>query len=112
MRRSRLLAALGSSDFPFMRPSFSITIAENVLEEFQQLGQAVLEVHGVGMIERLHDIAMGVVMTAQFFVNLECDMPMERIHLILGRYTELLSRMRNGESRFISALRKAYESVQ
>ncbi|KIW65880.1 hypothetical protein PV04_08096 [Phialophora macrospora] len=101
-----------SSELAFLRPSFSMTIAECVLEECQQLGQAVLEVHGVGMIERLHDIAMGLVMAAKLYVHPGTGRSMDRIDFILGRYFELLGRLRNGESRFMSALRKAYELVQ
>jgi hypothetical protein len=101
-----------SSEFPFLRPSFSMTIAECVLEECQQLGQAVLEVHGVGMIERLHDIAMGLVMAAKIYVHRRTDVSTDRIDFILGRYFELLGRLRNGESRFMSALQKAYALVQ
>jgi hypothetical protein len=89
-----------------------MTIAECVLEECQQLGQAVLEVHGVGMIERLHDIAMGLVMAAKIYVHRRTDLSTDRIDFILGRYFELLGRLRNGESRFMSALQKAYALVQ
>jgi hypothetical protein len=101
-----------SSEFHFLRPSFSMTIAEYVLEECEQLGQAVLEVHGVGMIERLHDIAMGLVMAARIYIRLGTRLNTDRIDFILNRYFDLLGRLRNGESRFMSALRKAYESVQ
>ncbi|KAJ9603251.1 hypothetical protein H2200_012029 [Cladophialophora chaetospira] len=102
-----------TSQFPLMRASFAIAIAENVLEESPQLGQAALEVHGVNMIERIYDIAMGVIMAAQYQARVSgCKPSTTRIDSILKRYFELLDRLRNGESKFMSALQKAYESVQ
>ena len=101
-----------ASQFPFLRPLFLITIAESVLEESRRLGQAVLEVHGVGMIERLHDIAMGVIVAARSFRGSGTPLDLGRIDFIMGRYFELLGRLRNGETRFKAALQKAYKSAE
>lgn len=40
------------SELAFMRPSFSVDIAENVLEQCQRVDTSVLEVHGLGMVSR------------------------------------------------------------
>ena len=38
------------SDHSFMKPSFAIDIAENAVEECVGIGDAVLEIHGIGMV--------------------------------------------------------------
>lgn len=38
------------SELPFMRPSFAIIVADNVIQECRSLGETVLEVHGSGMV--------------------------------------------------------------
>ncbi|KAH7121832.1 hypothetical protein B0J13DRAFT_158963 [Dactylonectria estremocensis] len=99
------------SELTFIRPSFSVVIAENVLQQCQRLDASVLEVHGIGMVERIHDIALGVVMAIQHCRDTDGDPTTHRGHATLQRYFTLLQRLRNGEHSFTLALREAYEST-
>jgi hypothetical protein len=121
--------ALGeSSHLAFMRPSYVTLIADRVLDECNRLGDTVLEIHGNGMvsskravlyvsnfdrvqIERLYDIAMGVLMCLQFYASGSSDSGNQKSHMILDQYFDLLGRLGGGEHPCASALRQAYESV-
>ncbi|KAH7019663.1 hypothetical protein EDB80DRAFT_205720 [Ilyonectria destructans] len=99
------------SELTFIRPSFSVVIAENVLQQCQRLDTSVLEVHGIGMIERFHDIALGVIMAIQHCRDTDGDPTTHGGHATLQRYFALLQRLRNGEHSFTLALREAYKST-
>jgi hypothetical protein len=97
-----------SSELVFMHPSFVLDIAEKVSSECQALGTDVLEVHGSGMIERIHDIGMGVVMAAQGYDEF---VDMQRTQLILDSYIQLLRQFRDQGRPFTAALESAQLSI-
>lgn len=101
-----------NSSLHFIKPSFAISVAANVWDECRQLETSVLEVHGIGMIERLFDVAMGVCMAIEHCQGSEHVQATESGHATLGQYFELLGHLRNGGHTFSSALRDAYESIQ
>jgi len=72
------------------------------------LGTDVLEVHGSGMIERIHDIAMGVIMAAQGYDEV---VDMQRTQLILDSYIQLLRQFRDQGRPFTTALETAQLSI-
>ncbi|KAJ9634418.1 hypothetical protein H2204_006243 [Knufia peltigerae] len=98
-----------SSDLVFMQPSYATEIADRVLDECNRVGDYVLEVHGNGMIERLHDIAMGVLMRLQFYAATSTQISIQKAQMILDRYFELLCRLGGDEHPCAAALRRAYE---
>ncbi|KAL2203316.1 hypothetical protein CC79DRAFT_1218163 [Sarocladium strictum] len=100
------------SELLFTRPLFPVDVAEKVLKQCEKVHTSVLEVHGLGMIERFHDIALAVVMSIQFCRDTDGDASTHCGHALLGRYFTLLQELRNGEHSFTSALRKAYESTE
>jgi hypothetical protein len=97
-----------SSELIFMRPSFVLDIAEKVVNECLTLGTDVLEVHGSGMIERIHDIAMGVIMAAQGYDEV---VDIQRTQLTLDSYIQLLRQFRDQGRPFITALETAQLSI-
>lgn len=97
-----------SSELVFMHPSFVLDIAEKVASECMTLGTDVLEVHGSGMIERIHDIAMGVIMAAQGYDEV---VDMQRTQLILDSYIQLLRQFRDQGRPFTTALETAQLSI-
>lgn len=97
-----------SSPLVFMRPSFVLDIAERVAKECVALGTDILEVHGSGMIERLHDIAMGTIMAAQGYDEV-LDMHLTR--LTLDAYIQLLRQFRDQGRPLITALETACRSI-
>jgi hypothetical protein len=97
-----------SSELIFMRPSFVLDIAERVASECLALGTDVLEVHGSGMIERIHDIAMGVIMAAQGYDEV---VDIQRTQLTLDSYIQLLRQFRDQGRPFITALETAQLSI-
>lgn len=97
-----------SSELMFMHPSFVLDIAEKVASECMALGTDVLEVHGSGMIERIHDIAMGVIMAAQGYEEV---VDMQRTQLILDSYIRLLRQFRDQGRPFTTALETAQLSI-
>lgn len=97
-----------SSELVFMHPCFVLDIAEKVASECMALGTDVLEVHGSGMIERIHDIAMGVIMAAQGYEDV---VNMQRTQLILDSYIRLLRQFRDQGRPFTTALETAQLSI-
>jgi len=96
------------SELIFMRPSFVLDIAEKVVSECLALGIDVLEVHGSGMIERIHDIAMGVIMAAQGYDEV---VDVQRTQLTLDSYIQLLKQFRDQGRPFTTALENAQLSI-
>ncbi|KIW21643.1 hypothetical protein PV08_02223 [Exophiala spinifera] len=100
-----------SSSLTFMQPSYATVIADRVLDECNRVGDFVLEVHGNGMIERLHDLAMGVLMSLQFYAATSTQISTQNSQMVLDRYLELLCRLGGDEHPCTTALRRAYESA-
>ncbi|KPI39651.1 uncharacterized protein AB675_3410 [Cyphellophora attinorum] len=101
-----------ASTLPFMKPSFVIDLANQVLAKCQQLDRSLLEVHGAGMAERLHDIAMGVVMAIEYSRGTALESSTGPGVTTLQGFFELLEQLRDGNDSIISALRDAYSSIQ
>lgn len=101
-----------NSSLHFIKPSFAISVATNVWNECRKLDTSVLEVHGIGMIERLFDVAMGVCMAIEHCQGSEHASITESGVATLEHYFRLLDHLRNGGHTFSSALREAYESIQ
>ena len=123
-----------------MRPSHAIAVANRVLAECARLGETVLEIHGLGMIERIYDVAMGVVMAMQHYAmsphparNSGSDLAgggggenqngtgagtndgrggVGGAEEVLAGYFGLLGRLRGGRHPFSEALREAVESLR
>jgi len=100
-----------SSSLHFIKPSFAISVATNVWNGCRKLETSVLEVHGIGMIERLFDVAMGVCMAIEHCQGSEDASITELGVATLEHYFRLLDHLRNGGHTFGSALREAYESI-
>ncbi|KEF56361.1 uncharacterized protein A1O9_07942 [Exophiala aquamarina CBS 119918] len=101
-----------NSSLHFIRPSFAINVATNVWNECRNLETSVLEVHGIGMIERLFDVAMGICMAIEHCQGAEHARVTESGVATLEHYFGLLDHLRNGGHTFSAALREAYESIQ
>jgi hypothetical protein len=102
----------GAGSLPFMKPTFVIDLANAVLDECQNMDRSLLEVHGAGMAERLHDIAMGVVMAIEHSRGTALESSTSGGDTTLHRFFELLAQLRDGNESVISALRDAYSSIQ
>lgn len=89
-------------------PSFVLDIAEKVNDECQVIGSDILEIHGSGMIERIHDIGMGVIMAAQGYDEVLNN---QRTTAVVDSILQLLRQFRNQERPFLAALEDAYHSV-
>lgn len=63
----------------------------------------------ISQIERLHDIAMGVLMRLQFYAATSTQISLQKAQMILDRYFELLCRLGGDEHPCAAALRRAYE---
>ncbi|EMC92493.1 hypothetical protein BAUCODRAFT_27768 [Baudoinia panamericana UAMH 10762] len=95
-----------------LSPTFPVAIAWDVWSKCNALGEAVLEVHGLGMIERIHDVAMGVVLTLQSHSETRSLVPWDYGCQVVEQYLGLLARLRNGQHPFHAALQNAFDSVR
>lgn len=101
-----------NSSLHFMKSEFAVSVAANVWEQCRQLETRVLEVHGIGMIERLFDVAMGVCMAIEHCKGSDHAHAITSGHATLQHYFVLLDHLRNGGHTYSSTLREAYESIQ
>jgi hypothetical protein len=92
----------------FMSHSYAIDIATNMLEWCDRMDRKTLEAHGTGMIERVFDIAMAVIMVIQAAHGA----PSEAHKKVLHGYFALLERLRGGQHPFTAALRDAERSIR
>jgi hypothetical protein len=100
------------SSLHFMKSAFAVSVAANVWEQCRQFETRVLEVHGIGMIERLFDVAMGVCMAIEHCKGLDRAYATTAGHATLQHYFVLLDHLRNGGHTYSSTLREAYDSIQ
>ncbi|KAK5044918.1 hypothetical protein LTR84_010290 [Exophiala bonariae] len=100
------------SSLHFMKSGFAVSVAATVWEQCRQLETRVLEVHGIGMIERLFDVAMGVCMAIEHCKGLDRAYATTAGHATLQHYFVLLDHLRNGGHTYSSTLREAYDSIQ
>ena len=92
-----------SSPDPTMRFTYPIEIAKDLVHVVSTFPQQALEVHGIGLIEKLFDVACTL-------VDVMCCVPLERTNLELGplhflrRLVNLIYTLRGGESRYSALL--------
>ena len=92
-----------SSPDPCMRFTYPIEIAKDLVHVVSTFSQQALEVHGIGLIEKLFDIACTL-------VDVMCCVPLDQANLELGplhylrRLVNLIYTLRGGESRYSALL--------
>ena len=92
-----------SSSDPCMRFTYPIEIAKDLVHVVSAVSQQALEVHGIGLIEKLFDIACTL-------VDVMCCVPLDHANFELGplhnlrRLVNLIYTLRGGESRYSALL--------
>uniref|UniRef100_A0A8H7N8C3 Zn(2)-C6 fungal-type domain-containing protein n=1 Tax=Bionectria ochroleuca TaxID=29856 RepID=A0A8H7N8C3_BIOOC len=96
-----------------LRPSYMVHIARQALDIANICGEDRLATHGIGIIERIYDIGMGVIMALQHCVADPASAPLiPDFEQLLQRFFHFLRATRGGNHPFYQALKKAFDSVQ
>lgn len=72
------------SDHPELRFDFAYHIASTLVDTCDSLSLSAMEVHGVGFVEKVYDIALGVCMAIEASTELTLDSCLTRSDLLMG----------------------------
>ncbi|KAF4556997.1 Hypothetical protein D9617_1g088790 [Elsinoe fawcettii] len=102
---------LGVGQSGILSAEYAVQIAEETIEECHRIGHVALELHGIGMVERLHDIAIAVVMSMQWR-SIPYEPPDGSLEAsLLEDYINILDNLRCGAHRFGELLRDACATI-
>jgi hypothetical protein len=114
-----------SSDHAELRYDFAYHIADALLESCNKLGLPSMEVHGVGLIEKVYDIALGLVMAMNSSAQLTLDTSLAGIDALsdspsdyglsvrklLQRLEELIFNFRGGDHEYVAKFAMALAAI-
>jgi hypothetical protein len=115
-----------TSDHAELRYDFAYHVANALLTSCAKLSLSSMEVHGVGLIEKIYDIALGLVMamssSAQLSLDVSptnTDMPSDglptdsgcTVRELLRRLGELIRNFRGGDNGFVSKFAMALAGI-
>jgi hypothetical protein len=114
-----------SSDHAELRYDFAYHVANALLENCSKLSLPSMEVHGVGLIEKVYDIALGLVMamnsSAQLALEVSLvdtgmlsDKPSDSsctVRELLRRLEELMLNFRGGDHEYASKFAMALGAI-
>ena len=114
-----------SSDHAELRYDFAYHIVDALLESCNKLGLPPMEVHGVGLIEKVYDIALGLVMAMNSSAQLTLDTSLSGIDVLsdspsdygssvrklLQRLEELIHNFRGGDHEYVAKFALALAAI-
>ncbi|KAL1868617.1 hypothetical protein Plec18167_008208 [Paecilomyces lecythidis] len=101
------------SEHPELRYDFAFSVAERTLDVCRSLRISAMEVHGIGIIEKLYNISASAIMAPYNTANMEGSPASSgpALHLLASKYMELLQILRGGNHPYMEQYKKTVEFV-
>lgn len=117
-----------SSDHAELRYDFACQIAKSIMATCDKLCLSAMEVHGVGLVKKIYDIAMDIITAMSFLPRLELDItltPLEAdvipmcgqtgdeptVRQLLQGLSSLIRRFRGGDHQYTSQFAASLSAI-